>query len=84
MIAGKGYSDATRLLLRHGANLDARGPRNMASLHWSVYNDHANVLEILLDHEADADMRDDGGWASIHGVVSAGFSKSTNLLIEKA
>ena len=83
-VSGKGHADATRLLLEQGANVDAPGPRNMTSLHRAAYNDHAEVLEILLEYGADADLRDDDGWTALHGTASAGFVKSTSVLVKKA
>ena len=83
-VSGKGHPDATRLLLKQGANINAPGPRNMTSLHRAAYNDHADVLEILLDYGADAGLRDDDGWTALHGAASAGFPKSTRVLVEKA
>ena len=83
-VSGKGHTAATQLLLKQGAHVDAPGPRNMTSLHRAAYNDHAGVLEVLLDYGADANMRDDDGWTALHGAASAGFLRSTIVLVEKA
>ena len=82
-VSGKGHTHATQLLLDQGANVDARGPRNMTALHRAAYNDHADMLEILLDYGADADVQDDDGWTALHGAASAGFVKSTSVLVNK-
>lgn len=83
-VSGKGHADATQLLLEQGAKVDAPGPRNITSLHRAAYNDHADVLEIPLDYGADADLLDDDGWTALHGAASAGFGKSTSVLVDKA
>ena len=75
---------ATQLLLKQGADVDAPGPGNMTSLHRAAYNDHADVLEVLLDYGADAVLRDDDGWTALHDAASAGFVRSTSVLVEMA
>ena len=46
-------SEVVTLLLDYGANVNARGPKDITPLHWAVAMNHKEVVKILLDRGAD-------------------------------
>uniref|UniRef100_A0A671SEK1 GA binding protein transcription factor subunit beta 1 n=1 Tax=Sinocyclocheilus anshuiensis TaxID=1608454 RepID=A0A671SEK1_9TELE len=48
-----GHYSTTEVLLRHGANVNAKDMLKMSALHWAVEHSHRDVLELLLRFGAD-------------------------------
>jgi ankyrin repeat protein len=59
-----------KLLLDHGAAIDAKGYFGATGLHWAAHNGHGDVVRWLLDRGASPDLRDTkfhatpAGWAT--------------------
>lgn len=55
-----------RLLLDHGANIEARNPSAATALSCAAENQHLAVMDILLCRGADPNAEDDFGWRPLH------------------
>jgi ankyrin repeat protein len=69
-----GQSDATRLLLEQGAEVDARGRGWMTGtpLHSAASGEHAAVARLLVEAGADMNARQSGGWTPLHSAAHNG------------
>ncbi|XP_044739630.1 serine/threonine-protein phosphatase 6 regulatory ankyrin repeat subunit C-like [Chrysoperla carnea] len=48
----------TKLLLNHGANVDAETRGGWTALHFAVYNGYSQVVEVLLEYNANVNVRE--------------------------
>ena len=64
--ACEGHADVIEVLLKHGANVNAKDNGGWTALHWAAKLGHADVVEVLLKHGADVNARDDRGWTALH------------------
>jgi RNA polymerase sigma factor (sigma-70 family) len=68
-----GELEIAKLLLRHGAEINAKGYFGATGLHWAAHNGHGEVVRWLLDRGADPNGRDSkfhstpAGWAMENG-----------------
>uniref|UniRef100_A0A672SAJ2 GA-binding protein subunit beta-1-like n=1 Tax=Sinocyclocheilus grahami TaxID=75366 RepID=A0A672SAJ2_SINGR len=53
MAASEGHTRIVELLLKHGADVNAKDMLKMSALHWAVEHSHRDVLELLLRFGAD-------------------------------
>ncbi|KAI0290861.1 ankyrin repeat-containing domain protein, partial [Russula brevipes] len=53
--AYEGHTEVAQLLLRHGANVDARGEMNRTPLSLASFHGHRDIVQLLLDHGAEVD-----------------------------
>ena len=66
--ASRGQADITRLLLEHGAAIEARDPRGHTALVCAVENYHYETVAHLLARGANANVLDSIGWSPLHRV----------------
>jgi ankyrin repeat protein len=78
-----GQSDATRLLLERGAEVDARGRGWMTGtpLHSAASGDHAAVALVLVEAGADTNARQSGGWTPLHSAAHNGNAELVALFL---
>ncbi len=78
-----GQVDAARLLMTHGAEVDAPGTGWMTgtALHSAASARHAAVVEALLEAGADPNARQLGGWTALHAAARNGDLASIMLLL---
>jgi uncharacterized protein len=78
-----GHLDAARMLMAHGADVDARGTGWMTgtALHSAASARHAEVVGSLLEAGADPSARQSGGWIPLHAAARNGDSVSVALLL---
>jgi RNA polymerase sigma-70 factor, ECF subfamily len=68
-----GELDVAKLLLEHGADVDAKGYFGGTGLHWAAHNGHTEVVEWLLERGANPNLHDakfgarPPGWATQNG-----------------
>jgi len=59
--AAKGQLDVIELLLKHGADVNARDKNGYTPLHAAAYYDHADAAGLLIVRGADARVRNNEG-----------------------
>ncbi len=66
----KGNLQTVKILLDHGAQIEARGFSGRTPLSYATSNAHLEVVQLLLDRGADADTRDDNDVPPISGALA--------------
>jgi len=59
--AGAGQTNSAELLLKHGANVDAKSYSGVTALHRASWNLQNEVVRLLIEHHADVNARDKMG-----------------------
>jgi ankyrin repeat protein len=60
-----GHADKVELLLKYGAEVNARGPGGRTALHYAAAGGYTAVIQVLLAHGADPDLRDAQGQTAL-------------------
>jgi ankyrin repeat protein len=82
---GRGFlEDVIELLLKHGANIEARDNYGRTPLANAARNKWLNLVQFLLDHGADPDARDVDGEKPIDLARAAGLQDNVDLLLKRA
>jgi uncharacterized protein len=78
-----GKTDAARLLLNKGAEVNARSTNQMQNmpLHAAAAGQHAAIVKLLLDHGASANARQHGGWTPLHAAAQNGDLETARALV---
>ena len=75
-------SSVARLLLEHGADVNARGDDHSTSLHVAVQYGRAEVVRVLLEHGANVAAKDQDGKTASQLSSDMGHEEITKLLSE--
>lgn len=75
--------DIVRLLIKYGANINAKTYNRETPLHIAVYEGHWDVAKLLIDHGADVNARNNNGSTPLHIAAERGFLDIVQLLLEK-
>ncbi|MEQ8276275.1 MAG: ankyrin repeat domain-containing protein [Deltaproteobacteria bacterium] len=78
-----GDHEALKLLLEHGAPLEARGHRDRSPLHMAARLGHDKCVKVLLAAGASLTARDDEGNTPLHLAVKSSSSSSVAQLLAK-
>lgn len=80
-----GRSEAVKLLLERGAEVDAfgRGWMTGTALHSGVSRSHAEVTAILLEAGANPNARQSAGWTPVHAAAANGDLEVVELLLDR-
>jgi ankyrin repeat protein len=68
---GHGDTNMTRLLLDHGANVNAKAASGITPVHWAVLQNAKDTLKLLLERKPELNVRDRGGNTPLHYAVDA-------------
>ncbi|KAK7484865.1 hypothetical protein BaRGS_00023908 [Batillaria attramentaria] len=80
--ARSGHIQVCRLLLRHGANVNATTNTGHATpLQRAAYMGHQSVVQLLLQHKADPLAVDTDGMTALHKAVERGHEDTVKLLL---
>ncbi|MBV9866268.1 MAG: ankyrin repeat domain-containing protein [Abitibacteriaceae bacterium] len=71
-----------RLLLRAGANVNARDNKDGTPLHLASLFGHKNMAKLLIEFDADINARTNNGWTPLHSAVFSGGIKVAELLLQ--
>lgn len=79
-----GQGEAARLLLEHGAAVDAvaGNPTKVMPLHSAASARNLEAARLLLEHGAPINARQQGGWAPIHAAAQNGDRSMVELLLQ--
>jgi hypothetical protein len=82
--AGENLKDSSvvRLLLEHGANINARGSTGWTPLHRASFNGAPEVVRVLLEHGADVEAKDYYGETALQVAADQGEDEVVELLRE--
>jgi ankyrin repeat protein len=75
--------DKIRLLVEHGANVNAAGPSGKTALHYAATAGHSKVVALLLEHGAGHALVDRNGQTPLSLSRAAGNSAVSDLLIAR-
>ena len=78
----KGNFDVVRLLLDHGAQVEAKANDGGTSLMLASKKGHLEVLKLLLDHGAQVEAKDKYGWTSLICASANGHLEVVKLLLD--
>eukprot|EP00892_Ulva_mutabilis_P006715 jgi/Ulvmu1/4415/UM002_0140.1 len=82
--ARAGHVNACKLLLQHGASVNAKTTLGRASsLHRAAFAGHINVVKLLVEHGADLCARDADGETALHKAARQGHSDVVELLLRE-
>ena len=78
-----GQPEAARILLQHGAAVDAvaANPMRVMPLHSAASARNTEAARLLLEHGAPVNARQHGGWAPIHAAAQNGDRATMELLL---
>jgi ankyrin repeat protein len=80
--AGAGNTEAVKLLIEKGANLDVK-INNDPILIWSIKNNKTDITIALLKKGGDVNAKDNVGWTPLHYAAPHSHVAIVKLLIEK-
>ena len=80
--ARKNRLDVVRLLLSHGANVNAMCRGHGTPLAIAAANGHADMVKLLIDHGADPNLGSPDGFTPLMHASAMGHANTTRLLIE--
>jgi len=80
--ASANHVEMVKLLLRHGANVDAEDNSENSPLHRAIYSGHGEVARLLIEAGADAQARNHAGNTPVQMAAFAGLPEVIKLLVE--
>jgi uncharacterized protein len=80
--ASTGTTEAVRLLIARGADVNAKEPsQNQTALMWAAAERHPDVVRTLIEHRADLQARTRKGFTALHFAAREGDLESARLLL---
>ena len=77
-----GPTDAIKLLLDNGADINITDAAGWSALHFAAANGHVDVAQSLLKYKANAEAKDNDGWSALHLAAKCGSANSIKLLLD--
>ena len=81
MAADKGQTAVAKVLIEHGAEINARTDAGGTPLHWAAFDGRINAATLLLAEGAEINPRDKDGNTPLHWAAARGHVEMTELLI---
>ena len=72
--------DKVRMLLQHGAEVNAAGPKGRSALHYAAIGGYADSIELLLTSGADKKLQDATGLTPLDLALKKNHSQTIDLL----
>ncbi|KAI0286158.1 ankyrin repeat-containing domain protein [Russula brevipes] len=79
--SARGQADVVDLLLRHKADVDARGSLNWTPLHWVSSRGNVKVAQLLLEHGADINALSTAHNMPLHLACDSGHPEMVRILL---
>ena len=76
-------TEIVKLLLKHGAHVDAKANNGIMTLHAAVQRGHVKVVDALLEHNANVNSRTTKGTTPLHVGVRKGNKAIITKLLDK-
>lgn len=81
--SAKGYKDITELLIKHKANIDAKGSsKQYIPLHIATEKGYLAIVNLLLENNANVDIKNNSKKTALHLAISNGHLKIVETLIK--
>ena len=77
-----GHVDSARILIDHGANVNAREDDYWTPLHYACIWGHVTVAQLLLEHKAISNTRNDDNNTPLHMASEQGHLEIARLLLD--
>ena len=55
--AMEGHTEAVKLLIDHGADIDIKDDNGRTALHYASLHEHTETIQLLADHSTDVDAK---------------------------
>ncbi len=78
----EGHTEVAKLLIEHGADVNALGVDKWTPLHFASRFGHLDVAKRLLDHQADSNSKIRDGWTSLHLAAANRRIEIARILLE--
>ena len=78
-----GFVDIVKLLLQHGANVNAQSSSGNTALHYACCGGYEDVVLVLLDHNADIEHQNENGHTPLMEAASGGHGSVALILLER-
>ncbi|XP_008204936.2 putative ankyrin repeat protein RF_0381 [Nasonia vitripennis] len=82
LAAGSGKLCRVKLLLQHGADLNAKDSKNKSVLHYAITCKNVAVTDYLVSAGADVNARDRQGLSVLHYAILSGSNEVIDILIQ--
>lgn len=76
------HFEVIELLLKHGADVNARSNIGTTVLHFMVYHAGVNTVQLLLNYGADVSLKNSNGESCLHPAIRGGKIEVVKLLLE--
>lgn len=76
-----GYKDVAELLLKNGADINAKEETDSTVLHLASSNGHKDVAELLLMNGADINAKEESGWTALDCACRFGYKDIAEVLL---
>ena len=81
--ANYGHTETTKLLLKHGTDINAKNNIGWTSLMLAASNGHTETAELLLKHGANINAKEDRyGWTALMYAANYGYTETAEVLLK--
>ena len=84
LASDKGHSEVVRVLLEHGADVEAQNEDKLTPLHRASRSGRGQVVRVLLEQGADAAAFDRNRMTPLHWASFGGYVEVTRTLLERS